>query len=226
MAVFPGTKSTGRTKASPLVSAPSAERRQRKFGMKSKPAKFKVILADPPWGYDDPCLHRGGALRHYQTMSAEQIAKIPVQNIAAKDSTLFIWATFPKLKEAFLVLESWGFTYKTCAFVWVKTNRRMDTEQYCFLPEEVFDSFWGMGRWTRSNCELCLLGVKGKPKRRSGGVHQVVYAPIDRHSEKPAEVHDRIVKLMGNVSRVELFARKRTIGWEAFGNEVSGSIKL
>ena len=80
--------------------------------------------------------------------------------------------------------------------------------------------FWGLGFWTRSNPEICLLAVKGKPKRVSASVHSVIQAPIEQHSKKPAETRDRIVQLMGDVPRVELFARQTAEGWDCWGNEV------
>ena len=100
------------------------------------------------------------------------------------DSVLFMWVTMPFLEEAFDVMRSWGFEYKTCAFTWIKQNKKADT------------LFWGMGNWTRANAELCLLGVRGKPKRMDAGVHSVIMSHIEEHSKKPAETRDRIVKLM------------------------------
>lgn len=187
--------------------------------------RYSVILADPPWSYDDKCLHRGGALRHYSTMTIDQICALSVGKLATDDATLFMWATFPKLWEAKRVFSAWGFEYKTCAFVWIKTNKREVTDQASFFPIDSFDSFWGMGRWTRSNAEVCLLGVKGKPKRVSGGVHQLIYAPVDEHSRKPAETRTRIIELMGDVPRVELFARQanRRLGCMGQRGRINGN---
>ena len=78
----------------------------------------------------------------------------------------------------------------------------------------------GMGNWTRSNPELCLLAIKGKPKRISASVHSVIDTPIERHSKKPDIVRDKIVSLCGNLPRIELFARQKTEGWDVWGNEV------
>lgn len=191
--------------------------------------KFQIVLADCPWSYSDPSLNRGGAQRHYSTMSVAEICALPVRSIAAKDCALFLWVTFPKLEEIFRsnLFEAWGgFTFKTVAFVWVKTNNGAEVNQYRLLPEDQLDKAWGMGRWTRSNCEICLLAIKGKMQRKSMSVHQVIYAPVSRHSEKPQEVHKRIVQLMGDLPRVELFARQRCDGWSAWGNEVKSDIKL
>jgi len=188
--------------------------------------KYSIIYADPAWSYDDKSLNKGGALRHYNTMSIEEIKELPVSDIASKDCALFMWATFPKLQEALDVIKKWGFEFKTCAFVWIKTNKRTNVTQLSFLPQESFDSFMGMGRWTRSNAELCLLGIKGKPKRINADVHQIIYAPIDKHSKKPAETRDKIIRLCGDLPKVELFARQSSIGWDIWGNEVKSDINL
>ncbi len=177
-------------------------------------SKFSCILADPCWAYSDPSLNRGGALRHYQTMTVEDMAKLRVGDLAAEDCALFMWVTWPMIYESKLLFDAWGFTPKTCAFVWIKTHKLSEVNQTMFLPEHAFDhsdgTFWGMGRWTRSCTEFCLLGTRGKPKRISGAVHQVIYAPVSRHSAKPPETRDRIVQLLGDVPRVELFAREAT----------------
>ena len=139
---------------------------------------------------------------------------LPVEGLAEKDSALFLWATFPQLNEAFRVMEAWGFRYKTLAFLWLKQNRRADS------------LFYGMGFWTRSNAEVCLLGTRGRPKRQCAGIHQFVISHIGQHSRKPAEVREKIVKLMGDVPRLELFARQQTPGWDVWGNEVDSSIRM
>ena len=118
-----------------------------------------------------------------------------------------MWATFPMLREALDVIEAWGFSYKTVAFNWVKQNRNGT------------GIFMGLGNWTRSNSEICLLATKGKPKRISGSVRSVVLSPLQQHSRKPAEIRDRIVELMGDLPRIELFAREATPGWDVWGNE-------
>ena len=188
--------------------------------------KYKIIYADPAWSYDDKCLHRGGAERHYRTMSIEEIKALPVDKIADNDSILFMWATFPKLQEGLDTIKAWGFEFKTLAFVWIKTNKRTNNEQLSFLPSDSFDSFWGMGSWTRSNAEICLLAVKGKPKRLNADVHSVIYAPIDKHSKKPKETRERIIRLVGDLPKVELFAREAPEGWDVWGNEVESNVKL
>lgn len=180
--------------------------------------KFSVIYADPPWSYDDKSKHRGGAERHYRTMGIDWIASLSIKDLAADDSVLFLWVTWPQLREGLRVIESWGFTYKTIGFLWVKKYRQTDM----FKPTD----FWGMGHWTRSNTEPCLMGIRGKPKRASGGVHSVIEAVPRKHSAKPPEVRDRIVQLCGDLPRVELFAREPAEGWQIWGNEVESDIEL
>lgn len=173
--------------------------------------KYEVIYADPPWSYNNKST-RAAADKHYGTMSIADIKQLPVGDtgggIAADDCVLFIWATFPMLREAFEVIEAWGFTYKTVAFNWVKLNK------------SGAGLFWGLGNWTRSNSEICLLATKGKPKRISASVHSVIETPVQRHSQKPTEARERIEALMGDVPKIELFARNTAPGWASWGNEV------
>ena len=171
--------------------------------------KYKIIYADPPWSYQDPAANRGGAIRHYPTMKKVDIETLPVKDIADKDSILFLWTTMPKLEESFDLIKAWGFEYKTCAFVWVKRNKIATSW------------FWGMGRWTRSNAELCLLAVRGGGVTRlSASVHSIIDEPIERHSKKPNLVRDKILELVGDLPRIELFARESSQGWDVWGNEV------
>ena len=164
-------------------------------------------------------------------MSMGEIAALPVESLAADDATLFMWATNPLLEETFAagIMRAWGFEYKTVAFVWVKQNRAHDRQHpQLFFPtdKEALNAFWGMGNWTRQNVEVVLLGVRGNPKRVSADVHQVIFAPVMEHSRKPAETRDRIVRLMGDLPRVELFAREAVAGWDVWGNEVESSVEL
>lgn len=168
-----------------------------------------MIYADPPWQYKDKCKAGGrGAEFKYPCMNSSDIKTLPIQTISDDDCLLFLWVTFPMLQEGLDVIRAWGFTYKTVAFNWVKKNKKADSW------------FWGMGNWTRSNSEVCLLGVKGKPVRNQANVHSVIDTPIEQHSKKPDEVRSRIVQLCGDVPRIELFARQECAGWECWGNEV------
>ena len=171
--------------------------------------KYNIIYADPAWSYQDKAAagNRGASFK-YETQSQEWICNLPVNKIAADDCVLFLWVTMPKLNEVMEVIDSWGFTYKTAAFTWVKRNKIKPTW------------FMGMGGWTRANPEICLLATKGKPKRISASVLSVIDEPIERHSKKPDCVRDKIVELCGDLPRIELFARQTAEGWDSWGNEV------
>ena len=141
-------------------------------------------------------------------MTTEDIENLPIKDISASDCILFMWVTMPFLKDCFDVIKSWGFKYKTCAFTWIKQNKKSNS------------LFWGMGSWTRANAELCLIATKGKPKRQSAKVHSVIMSKIREHSRKPDETRNKIVELCGDIPRIELFARQSVDGWDCWGNEV------
>lgn len=178
--------------------------------------KYQIVLADPPWEYRVWSKKGAGrsAENHYPTMSKKDICALPVRDITDTDCALFLWVTMPNLPAAFDVMRAWGFEYKSCAFCWVKRNKKSP------------GWFWGLGHWTRANAELCLLATKGHPRRVSKSVHQIVDTPIERHSKKPDEVRARIITLMGDIPRIELFARDRADGWDTWGNEVICDISL
>ena len=140
-------------------------------------------------------------------MSIDEIKNLPVKDIADDDCILFMWVTFPKLNECFEVIKEWGFEYKTNAFTWVKKYKNGD-------------NFMGMGRWTRANAEICLLATKGKPKRVNAGVRQIIESVPEKHSKKPDIVRDKIVELCGDLPRLEMFARNKSVKGETWGNEV------
>jgi N6-adenosine-specific RNA methylase IME4 len=167
---------------------------------------YSVIYSDPPWPYNDKMSGHSFSLDHeYTTMGLPDIHALPVQSIAAKDAVLFMWATSPLLPEALAVMKSWGFKYKTLAFVWSKHTRH---------GKDVAN----MGRWTMGNVEVVLLGTRGKPQRMVKNIRQLVRAERTRHSRKPDEVRNRIEQLISG-SRIELFARGPEEGWDQFGNE-------
>lgn len=178
--------------------------------------KYQIIYADPPWQYK--VYSKKGDSRsaesYYSTMSIEDICKLPVKNISDDNCVLFMWMTFPTLKEGLKVINEWGFKYKTVAFVWIKQNKKTPL------------LFWGMGFWTRANAEICILATKGNPKRISAKVHQVIMTPVEEHSKKPNETRERIVELIGDLNKIELFARQKVLGWDAWGNEVDSDIDL
>jgi len=173
---------------------------------------FNIIYADPPWNY-----RRGGngsARKHYPLMSVSEICALPVQTLTAPDCVLFLWVTFPILPDVFKVIEAWGFSYKSVAFVWVKPNKNKE------------GWFYGMGNWTRANAEICLLATKGTPKREARNIQQIISEPRREHSRKPDVTRERIIQLCGDLPRVELFARETPPGWAVWGNQVQSTISL
>ncbi|HUU87564.1 MAG TPA: MT-A70 family methyltransferase [Candidatus Glassbacteria bacterium] len=184
--------------------------------------KYNIIYSDPPWTfktYSEKGKEKKSPELHYNCMNIEDIYNLPVQEISSENCVLFLWVTNPLLKQGLETIERWGFTYKTVGFSWYKKNKIADS------------FFWGLGYWTRANVELCLLATKGKPTRISKGVHQVIndecywdteqiFSVIRKHSQKPDEVRDRIVELCGDLPKIELFARDRRFGWDAWGDQI------
>jgi len=175
--------------------------------------KYQIIYADPPWNYaDQGC--QGTMANHYKGMNLQDICDLPVKDISDKNCVLFLWTTYPMLQEALKVIKAWGFEYKSIAFQWIKINKRG------------IGKFYGLGRWTRGNTEPCLIATKGKPKRISASVFQIIEQPLREHSRKPDEARQKIIQLVGELPRIELFARQKTEGWDVWGNEVESDINL
>ena len=170
--------------------------------------KYSIIYADPAWKYHLKAVH-GTTEDHYETMSLEDIKNLPVKDITTENAALFLWVTFPLLNDGVLdVFESWGFEYKTLAFNWIKLNKKNNKP------------FFGVGHYTRSNAEICLLGIKGKMPVIDKTISSIVMTNREKHSKKPDIVRDKIVQLYGDIPRIELFAREAVDGWDSWGNEV------
>ena len=194
--------------------------------------KYNIIYADPPWKVKASYITGASGVKshvsdHYDLMPLSEICALPVAEIAAENCLLFLWITSPELFDAKKVGTAWGFKYITVAFVWDKQR-----------PLK--------GHYTMSQCELCLVFKKGKIPQPRGArnVRQLLRLPADeseyltdeeiieltfpefisimrgRHSEKPKEVGDRIVEMFPTQTKIELFARERVEGWDAWGNEV------
>lgn len=180
--------------------------------------KYDVIYADPPWSYyndmsvsPDCTTIKGMRRPPYPVLSTKDICKIPVNKISNDNCILFIWTTDYHLEKCMDVIRAWGFVYKTVGFVWAKKNR--NGSQVSF-----------MGAYTKkSGCELCLIATKGKDAHRMVIKHNVnsfIEYPRQEHSKKPNLIRDRIVDLIGDRKRVELFARETFCGWDSWGNEL------
>lgn len=147
------------------------------------------------------------AAHHYNTMSLNELKKLPIKNLADENCILFIWATFPKIQEALDLIKAWGFDYKTVGFTWVKKNKSGG-------------NFFGVGWYTKSNAEICLIATKGKAPKVSNSVSSIIESVREEHSKKPAIVRNKIVEFSGDLPRIELFARQYADGWDCWGNEV------
>jgi N6-adenosine-specific RNA methylase IME4 len=171
-----------------------------------------VVLADPPWIYENwsPAGGvRAAAANHYEVSAIDEILRLPVAALAADDCALLMWCTWPHILigSHINIIKAWGFKPSTCAFNWTKTNASGGF-------------FVGNGYYTRSNTEPCLLALKGSPLRLANDVSQVVMAPVGEHSVKPEEVRRRIERLFAG-PYLELYARKLVPGWTVWGNEIA-----
>ena len=179
--------------------------------------KFNIIYADPPWKYRQGksmgTNFQGAADAQYSCMRPEDIALLPVSSIADDNCILFLWVTFPMLREGLEVIKAWGFEYKTIAFNWVKLN------PIALTP------FFGVGYYTKSNAEPCLLATRGQAHKLviNNSQSSIILVPRTKHSTKPNEAKERIDKLVGTIPKVELFARKQTEGWVCLGNDITNT---
>jgi N6-adenosine-specific RNA methylase IME4 len=171
--------------------------------------KAGAILADPPLAFATWSSKGEGRSpqHHYTCLSFDRLAAIPIGSVAARNCFLFLWIP---LRSAFLVrplMQAWGFTFSGAGFGWVKQNR------------SGVGYFMGGGYITRHNIEVCWLGRRGSPRRKSAGVRELIVAPVREHSRKPDEVYQRIEALCDG-PYLELFARQRWPGWICVGDEV------
>jgi N6-adenosine-specific RNA methylase IME4 len=180
---------------------------------------YRVALIDPPWTFH-AWSHRGegkSASRHYRCEELEQIMSLPVGELMAPDSVLFLCVVQTHLLAAMQVIEAWGFEFKSIGFVWVKMPKRWGADQ---VPLRIRPRM-GCGYYTRANSEQCWIARRGKGcKRLDRGIDQVIYAPVREHSRKPDEMYARIERLFGDVPRIELYAREQRPGWSAWGDQV------
>jgi len=185
--------------------------------------KYQIIYADPPWKFNNK--NTGGSLKsgadaHYPTMTLDSICTLDIKKIADENCALFMWWVGSMPIEALTVVDAWGFTLKTMTgFTWVKLTKNQKLA-------------FGMGFWTRQGSENCLIAVRGNIKRIDAGIRNVIieedtgFYINEAHSKKPPIFRERITELMGDIPRVELFARERFEGWHAWGNEVNSDIKI
>lgn len=183
--------------------------------------KYQVIYADPPWHFGGGGVFQDGGrdirktADQYTLTKTSDLKKLDVESLAADDALMFMWTTDQHLPDALELFKAWGFKYSTVAFYWVK---RYESGALCS----------NVGCWTMKNCEMVLLGTRGKPLKlkQARNIKQLVEAVRRKHSQKPDEVRMRITELCGDVPRVELFARETPDGWDVWGNEVECTAEL
>lgn len=177
--------------------------------------KYNIIYADPPWSFNSVKTGgsmKSGAAAKYPTMTLEQMKKLDVPAICEKDCVLIMWYVSSQPQEALDLVKAWGFTVKNMnCFIWQKLTTNL-------MPH------FGMGYWTRAGAECALIAVRGKPKSENKAIRQVRAEMLGEHSEKPAIFRDEIVKLCGDLPRLEMFARCVPAGWDVWGNEVEKSV--
>jgi N6-adenosine-specific RNA methylase IME4 len=173
---------------------------------------YDILYADPPWDYDGRTQQNGttgnkSAINHYPTMTLKQLKELNIKAISNPNSLLFMWTSSPHLPQAIELIQAWGFTYKTIAFVWYKQKTNP-------------------GYYTMSECELCIVGKRGSipTPRGTRNERQFLSEMRTRHSAKPQEIRNRITRMFPTQKKIELFARATTEGWDVFGNEVNGIV--
>lgn len=197
-------------KRPPIDPNKSPIHRQLK-ALKTKKRKFNIIIADPAWEYKDEAnAGERGAKHKYPVMRIQDIYELPVEDIAADNAVLLLWGTWPLMPEALACMRAWGFKFKTCGFVWVKKNKKAESD------------FMGGGHYTRSNSEYVIIGVRGKRiPRKSNAVMQVLHEALREHSRKPESFYDSVKELydLRKYKCVELFGRTQRPNITVLGND-------
>jgi N6-adenosine-specific RNA methylase IME4 len=167
------------------------------------PKKYRTILADPPW--DIHQRGHNGAIHHYDLMSVERIKKMPIKDLAEDNAHCWLWVTNAALRYGYEVLESWGFTPRS-PFTWIKPR-------------------FNLGVYLRNATEHILFGTRGKAPVLFNSQPTWGFFPLQDHSHKPEEVYD-VIERVSPPSFLELFARRRRHGWDAWGNEIDSDVVL
>lgn len=190
--------------------------------------KYDAILADPPWHFRARTALQVGnwtsrrdAEKHYKVMGVDDIAALPVKDLAADDCHLFLWITGPLLVAGrhIEIMKAWGFRPSAMGFVWIKLKKSCDARQIRIIPFAECDLHVGLGLTTRKNAEYVVIGRRGNCHRNARDVREIIMAPVRQHSRKPDEIYSRIERYCDG-PYLELFARQRREGWDAWGNEI------
>jgi len=171
----------------------------------SKDKAFDVVLVDPPWKFDGLTGVSKNVKDHYQVQHSTTFHDLPLTDIVADNSLLFMWCSGPVLKQAIELMTSWGWTYKQIAFIWEKDR---------VIP----------GSYSVTSTEMVLVGKRGKIPQPRGcrKQRQMLKSPRQKHSAKPEDIQDRIDLMFPTQNKLELFARRHRPGWTCAGNELDG----
>lgn len=210
------------------IYAPKAKRKTRINPLESiypelPQKKYSIIYADPPWDYGGKMQYDKSTIKSenegfkrdifissasfkYPTLKIKELKQLDVPSISADDCLLFMWTTGPQMANSIELGKSWGFEYKTVAFVWDKMIHNP-------------------GRYTLSQTEFCLVFKKGRipTPRGARNIRQFFSEPRGKHSEKPLKVIEGITKMFPEQEKIELFARKNYSGWDNWGLEIPDS---
>jgi len=176
--------------------------------------KYQIIYADPAWEMGNKSKNRV-LVPKYDVMQSKDIIDLPIEELADNNCALFLWTINAKIPDAIKLIEKIGFRYVGVAFCWVKTSQKTGIPN-CRMA----------GNYTLQGIELCLLAIKGSMETKDRTVRQVQMHPRLFHSKKPDHIADEIVRLFGDLPRIELFARDVKSGWDVWGNEVESSVAL
>ena len=180
--------------------------------------KYQIIYADPPWKFSGYVRENKNGINRpeipYKMMSDEEIKDLPINEITDDNAILFMWVVDSRIGIIGELFNKWGFKYKTVGFIWNKVAKTTNGVNATF------------SKYTRKSCEYLFIGTKGKCLAVNHTQNQYFPKPKTKHSEKPSEIRDMIVKMCGDLPRIELFARQKTEGWDVWGNEVESDIKL
>jgi N6-adenosine-specific RNA methylase IME4 len=170
--------------------------------------RYAAIMADPPIEFRTYSPKGEGRCpqSHYKCSPLAELKALPVANIAAADAYLFLWVPLRSVDQVVPLMQAWGFTFSGSAFVWAKENK------------SGAGWFMGAGFTTRHNVEICWLGRRGKPQRKSKAVRELIVAPRREHSRKPDEIYQRIEALCAG-PYLELYARQQWPGWTCLGDQ-------
>jgi len=173
--------------------------------------KYSILYLDPPWDYKGQKQHSGaggsdtgGSAKHYSTVKLRDLKTLDIPSVCEEDCLMFLWTSSPHLDQAIELMKSWGFAYSTVAFVWYKEKTNP-------------------GFYTLSQCELCLVGKRGKiPKPRGSRKERQFLSELrGKHSVKPAKIRRRITNMFPIQNKLELFARGSCVdNWDFWGDEV------